>query len=247
MKTIVQRRLRVSTGIAIALAAMAALVLSVLWLPSTSTPAAGQAQLGGMTGGGRHLADLNADGFSDITDISLLAGTFGETVPPAPLHYDVAPATQDGLVDISDLATIAAFFGQSTPLLASVPVGDIRVTHGFELDCDKSEPNRLEVNWGANGKGDKFHLEILDTASCSDDPDIDEGEPIAGFDTYVGSGTGRFNGVSGATATWTFTDAGEPGKDVDGFIIAIKDKDGNPVLSVAGVLDVGNHQAHPVE
>lgn len=116
----------------------------------------------------------------------------------------------------------------------------VRVTHGFELHCDPSvEPNRLQVNWGGN----RFHLQSLTSASCSDDPDIDEGHPVAGFDTYVGEGTGRYNGVPGATATWTFTDAGEPGAN-DFAEIVITDADGNTVLSVSGNLDRGNHQAH---
>lgn len=117
-----------------------------------------------------------------------------------------------------------------------------RVTHGFELHCDVNQaPNNLEVNWG---KGDKFHLESLDTAACSDDPNIDERPPVAGFDTYVGTGTGRYNGESGATIEFTFTDAGEPGKN-DDATIKITDAGGNEVLSVSGKLKNGNHQAHP--
>lgn len=116
-----------------------------------------------------------------------------------------------------------------------------RVTHGFELKCDKSQtPNNLEVNWG---KGNKFHLETLTTASCSDDPAIEPNPPAAGFDTYKGTGTGRYNGAEGATAEWTFTDAGEPGKN-DIATIVIKDSSGNIVLSVSGNLNGGNQQAH---
>ena len=116
-----------------------------------------------------------------------------------------------------------------------------RVTHGFELHCDASEvPNNLQVNWD---KGNKFHLESLDSARCSDDPKIDEAPPVAGFDTYKGKGTGRYNGVSGATIEFTFTDAGEPGKN-DFAQITITDASG-VVLTVSGNLKNGNHQAHP--
>jgi hypothetical protein len=116
-----------------------------------------------------------------------------------------------------------------------------KVTHGFELHCDASQgPNNLQVNWG---KGNKFHLESLTSANCSDNSNIDEAPPVAGFDTYKGSGTGRYNGVSGATATWTFTDAGEPGNN-DFTEIVIRDAAGNIVLSVSGNLKNGNHQAH---
>jgi len=123
----------------------------------------------------------------------------------------------------------------------SVIYGDIRVTHGFVLRCDPSQnSNNLEVNWDS---GNRFHLESLTAVSCSDNPSILPNPPKAGFDTLQGSGTGRYNGVSGATAVWTFTDAGEPG-DNDTATILIKDADGNTVLSVSGNLSGGNHQAH---
>jgi hypothetical protein len=115
------------------------------------------------------------------------------------------------------------------------------VHHGFELHCDKTKsPNNLEVNWG---KGKRFHLESLTSAACSDDPSISEGKPVAGFDTYRGTGTGRYNGTPGATAEWVMTDAGEPGKN-DTFQIKITDAGGNVVLDVSGKIK-GNHQAHP--
>lgn len=116
-----------------------------------------------------------------------------------------------------------------------------RVRHGFTLHCDVNErPNRLQVTWG---KGNKFHLENLSAVLCSDDPAIDPHPPGAAFDTHQGMGSGRFNGVSGATARWTFTDAGQPGVD-DLAEITIEDAGGNVVLLVSGNLNNGNHQAH---
>ncbi|MGD8554946.1 MAG: hypothetical protein PVJ32_05870 [Anaerolineales bacterium] len=116
-----------------------------------------------------------------------------------------------------------------------------RVTHGFELHCPSVfEPNNLEVNWG---KGDRFHMESLDAAICSDDPSLDESPPAAGFDTFWGMGTGRYNGESGAIIHFRFTDDGEPGKN-DTAAIWIQDAGGNVVLTVSGILDRGNHQAH---
>ena len=67
--------------------------------------------------------------------------------------------------------------------------------------------------------------------------------PVAGFDTYEGSGSGRYNGVSGATAKWVFKDAGEPGKD-DTARIHIEDSGGATVVDLVGKLKVGNQQAH---
>ncbi len=112
-----------------------------------------------------------------------------------------------------------------------------RVTHGFELHCDATEPpNNLEVNWGGN----RFHLETLTSAFCLDDPSIDPGQPAAPFDTYEGTGTGRCNGEP-ASIKWEFTDAGEPGVN-DRAEISIS---GACTLTVSGTLERGNHQAHP--
>jgi hypothetical protein len=119
--------------------------------------------------------------------------------------------------------------------------GSDKVTHGFNLHCDVAEgANNLQVNWG---KGAKFHLEILTDATCTNDPLLDPEEPTTVFDTYAGEGMGSYNGVSGATATWVMTDAGEPGKD-DTFHITVQDVDGNTVLDASGALNGGNHQAH---
>ena len=114
-----------------------------------------------------------------------------------------------------------------------------RVTHGFELHCDISLPNNLQINWG---KGNKFHLTSLDSATCSDDPNQSEKKPVAGFDTFVGSGVGRLNGVDGSTIDFKLTDFGEPGKGAD---IAEFSIDGGATLTVSGTLNKGNHQAHP--
>jgi len=112
----------------------------------------------------------------------------------------------------------------------------------FELHCDVTDsPNRLEINWDG---GNNFHLENLISASCTDDPNINSGHPRAPFNTYVGHGTGKLNGVDGATADWTFTDAGEPGSN-DTAAISIKDVNNVVVLTVlTQKLDKGNQQAH---
>lgn len=119
--------------------------------------------------------------------------------------------------------------------------GHTTVTHGFVLHCDADRsPNNLQVNWDGN----RFHLEDLTFAACSDDQTIDPGHPEADFDTYDGKGTGRYNGASGATAEWRFTDAGEPGGN-DSARILIRDAEGTVVLDVPETtLFNGNHQAH---
>src|SRR3989344_1681260 len=58
-----------------------------------------------------------------------------------------------------------------------------RITHGFNLHCNPLVvPNRLEVNWAGTGKNkaaeNNFHLTSLTSASCINDPDIDEQAPV---------------------------------------------------------------------
>jgi len=116
----------------------------------------------------------------------------------------------------------------------------LRVTHGFELNCDSTQnPQNLEINWDGN----RFHLEQLTSAFCSLDPTINAGHPSADFNTYKGSATGSFNGVDGATINFVFTDAGEPGSN-DTAAYTITDANGTVVLTASGNLDKGNQQAH---
>ena len=123
-----------------------------------------------------------------------------------------------------------------------------RVTHGFELHCDPSVlPNNLEINWPSTDgrRQNQFHLEMLNTAVCTDNPSIVPKPPKATtLDTYTGTGTGRYNGTSGYQAQWVFTDAGEPGTS-DAAWIKITDPSGiTTVLEVFGNLSRGNQQMH---
>ena len=79
--------------------------------------------------------------------------------------------------------------------------------------------------------------------SCSDDPAINPSPAPASFDTLTGTGVGRYNDRAGATVEFTFTDAGEPGRN-DVAALRIKDSLGRVVLDVRGKLHEGNHQAH---
>lgn len=123
----------------------------------------------------------------------------------------------------------------------------VKTTHGFELHCRAAtRPQRLQVNWSG---GNSFHLTEIATASCSEDPNIDQENPDAPIDTYRGTGTGRLNLGPGAQqegfADWKFVDGGEPGGGADRIRITIWDAAGNQVLSTSErVLTKGNHQAH---
>jgi len=129
---------------------------------------------------------------------------------------------------------------------------DSRVTHGFTLHCDKNRlPNRLEVNWGPANNAQKFHLETLTSATCSDNPLIDPEQPRAEIDTITGIGTGRYQAgkknLVPAKIEFTFDDAGEPGRN-DTAKMRITSLDGNTVYLDTGAnalkLDMGNQQAH---
>ena len=100
----------------------------------------------------------------------------------------------------------------------------------------------LKVEWGS---GQRFVLTAYSVPlRCVDTP-ANEENPTAGFDTIIGQGTGRLNGVAGASATFRFTDNGEPGRN-DTATITILDAGGNPVLELDNVKAGagGNHQAH---
>ena len=114
------------------------------------------------------------------------------------------------------------------------------VSHGFELACRASDPRQnLEVNWDKH----RFHLEAVTSALCGDNPTVNPAKPDASFDTLSGSGTGRYDGQPGATASWVLVDGGEPGTN-DRMKITIKDAGGNVVLAVSAPLNKGNQQAH---
>lgn len=126
----------------------------------------------------------------------------------------------------------------------------VRVTRGFEIHCDPTDlPNNLEVNWPG---GNKFHLTSLTTAVCTDDPDIIQDPPPAPFDTFVGTGVGRHNGVDGCTIQFTFVDAGEPAAQPSGPANAVDTAEiiispgGSCTgsLTVSGPITFGNLQAH---
>jgi hypothetical protein len=121
-----------------------------------------------------------------------------------------------------------------------IPAGD-EVHHGFTLRCNASDhPQRLEINWG---QGNSFHLTTLTSAQCLDDPSVEPDPPSAGFDTYIGSGTGRLKGGETGTAEWCFLDAGEPGTP-DRIQVVVRDSSGTIILLFVDEFNQGNHQAH---
>jgi len=154
----------------------------------------------------------------------------------------VTVATSEGetkLLNNVSTASIAVSCGNRMTGGGSIILADgTRVTHCFELHCSRNDvPNNLEINWGG---GNNFHLGSLTSVRCSDDPLIAPPPPHAGFDTYVGEGTGTCNGLA-ASITFRLTDAGEPGtSDTAQYTITGGCSLNTPILP----LTFGNQQAH---
>lgn len=114
-------------------------------------------------------------------------------------------------------------------------------SHGMELGCSTSSNHHtLEVNWGGN----QFHLTSMTSVACFMDPALPQpNPPAAGFNTLVLTGTGKYDGHSGATVNAIFTDAGEPGTNDQAMITVTYN--GAVVLNVPlAKLATGNQQAH---
>jgi hypothetical protein len=125
----------------------------------------------------------------------------------------------------------------------STVVGNVRISNGLTIHCDRLLSNNLEVNWDGN----RFHMEEhLTTVACTDDPAIDQRPPAAPIDTLIGTGTGRYNGVDGYTIEFTLVDGGEPGSR-DRIALKIYPT-GNPGAAVLTLplqtVTTGNLQAH---
>lgn len=122
-----------------------------------------------------------------------------------------------------------------------------RVTHGFEIHCGSNSdpagpgPNNLEVNW----PGHHFHLDTLTLGHCECNTSLlPPHPPSAGFNEFVGAGTGKLDGADGASINFIFTDQGEPGVD-DTESMTILNSASLPVLSFGTTkLTFGNQQAH---
>ena len=157
---------------------------------------------------------------------------------PGQSNFDQLPDSDaDGLGDACETNLPGRLTGGGSVFTAT----GTRVTHGFNLPCDHAtQPSNLQVNWGS---GTRFHLQTVTNSLCGDNPAISPRPVTASFDTMTGQGTGTLNGVTGATASWTFTDAGEPGRS-DTARITIRNAGGVTVLEVSGTLNNGNQQAH---
>ena len=182
-------------------------------------------------------ADADHDGIGDVCDGDRDGDGVVNTSDNCPDQPNAGQQDSDG-DGIGD-ACETNLPGQMTGG-GRVDSSDISVSHGFTLQCSGSGAGQaLEVNWNKH----RFHLETVTSALCGDNPAVNPSKPDASFDTLTGSGTGRYDGAPGATASWVFVDGGEPGSN-DRVQLTIKDAGGNVVLAISGALAKGNQQAH---
>jgi hypothetical protein len=173
----------------------------------------------------------------DIVFLSVISIT-ARAVVTTEICGDGIDNDRDGLVDSADPDCAPPPVSESGRMTGGGRIAGSVTSHGMNLSCDPQDRrSQLQVNWGKN----RFHMTELTGAFCSDAGGIEPGQPLAQFDTITGTGTGRYNNKPGSV-TFTFTDAGEPGKS-DTATIEVKDENGTVVLSVTGLVQ-GNQQAH---
>ncbi len=110
-------------------------------------------------------------------------------------------------------------------------------TNGYELHCDNSLPNNLEVN-SHDPNGFHFHLDTLQTANCYTTYG-NQNPPAAGFDTFDALGSGTWsNGNTSipACAEWKFID-GQGSPQNNSSYIRITD---SPPLPTTEICDAPN-------
>jgi len=164
----------------------------------------------------------------------------GDPASDADYGFSCYAAADDGVVPSCAAAEPGRMTGGGRVVTPTGPV-----TLAFELRCQPSGgASNLEVVWS----GGRFTLDTLTTTECYQDPSIasatvSRGKGQPAFNTYLGQGTGRLKNGSAASATWSLTDQGEPGRN-DTVAIQIRDRNNVVVLSAAGRLADGNNASH---
>jgi hypothetical protein len=160
------------------------------------------------------------------------------------ITQDYIATANEGLAYVTFKNRLISFTpGRMTGGGGQLTIGNVFISRGFTIHCDITLSNNIEINW----PGNKWHLDKpITSALCIDDPTISPTPPDAPFDTFIGTATGRLNGVDGSLLRFIFVDDGERGAVVhDKAQIQIWDAGGNLVLNVPlSVLNKGNIQAH---
>ena len=193
------------------------------------------------TGGGEITITEDSPGWAPTEAFYTAAGTI---YPEGNSFTFPAPETSEFIVVKNEMDMA---LGRMTGGGKQINFEGVAVTRGFTIHCDITLSNNLEVNWTG---GNHWHLDKpITSAVCIDDPAVEPAPPPAPFDTFIGEGIGRLNGVDGSFVRFTFVDAGEPSGNGDTAAIDIwapgaDPATDDPVLSVSGPLEGGNLQAH---
>jgi hypothetical protein len=144
--------------------------------------------------------------FKCVVWLSVIAATL--LIPASALAWFCGSGRMTGggkLIQVSDSS------GTTDDVFSAV------TTNGYELHCDGSLPNNLEIN-RHDPNGTKFKLDVLQSANCitlygNQKP------PAANFDTFEGVGIGTWksgNDSIPACAEWIFIDGqGTPQNNSD--------------------------------
>lgn len=153
-------------------------------------------------------------------------------------YYDPNTGDWDWYAQVDDVGLSCDTWGRMTGG-GFVKQDGVNYHHAMALRCDDSAKfNWMQVWWGKGRDRQRFKLEELTSAVCSDQPGVDPAWPKAPFDTFVGEGFGTLNGKP-AQIEFRVSDAGEPGRN-DEVRYTITGEDG---VTVSGTLKGGNHQA----
>jgi hypothetical protein len=126
------------------------------------------------------------------------------------------------------------------------------VEHAFTFVVDErasgADAGALTYRATARAGRDRSHDEFASTAITSvsffDVPGVSPGPPSpSGVDTVSFSGRGNWNDRAGYTFDAVATDAGEPGRGHDRFVLTIRDAAGHLVAAVDAVITNGNIQS----
>ncbi len=128
----------------------------------------------------------------------------------------------------------------------SVASGQQRVSFTFDAGESANEVDRgwlmMLVKDGAGRP--RSYAGKVDTVAFSNAEGYMPGQwPASGIDTVVFSGVGWWNGRSGYSFRVTASDRGEPGVNIDTFVLVVTSPTGEVVESASGVLRGGNIQS----
>lgn len=118
--------------------------------------------------------------------------------------------------------------------------GIANVSFGLSpICCGENKPGtELEVN--VPGTSDSWHFNQNLVVTCTRDITCSAGQPTSCANKF----TGTISDLAGNVLTFSLTDCGEPGTNVDKVSLVVTSAGGTVLVNATGTLDRGNLQAH---